>query len=79
MSEKCIGAILDRLYYEADNPRDKGTAFERLVQAFLQEDPVFAERFDEVWMWSQWPGRHGRPPPSALRGRRTVSADDHWR
>ncbi len=61
VSEKSIGAILDRLYYEADNQRDKGTAFERLVQAFLRTDPVFAERFDEVWMWSQWPGRRGRP------------------
>ncbi|MCR2052116.1 DEAD/DEAH box helicase family protein [Actinomyces bowdenii] len=61
MSEASIGAILDRLYYEAETQRDKGTAFERLVQAFLRTDPTYAARFDEVWMWSQWPDRGVRP------------------
>ena len=33
--------------------------FERLVKAFLSQDPLFAERFSRVWLWSEWPGRRG--------------------
>ena len=61
VSEASIGAILDGLYYEATNQRGKGTSFERLVRQFLLTDPRYAERFDEVWMWSEWPGRGNRP------------------
>ena len=61
MSKQSIGAILDDLHFEARTERGKGTSFERLVRQFLLTDPRYAERFDEVWMWSDWPGRGGRP------------------
>ncbi|WP_159717144.1 DEAD/DEAH box helicase [Actinomyces marmotae] len=61
MSTQSIAAILDALYFEARTERGKGTSFERLVRQFLLTDPRYAERFDEVWMWSDWPGRDGRP------------------
>ncbi|TQF65314.1 N-6 DNA methylase [Rhodococcus spelaei] len=28
---------------------------------YLRLDPLFADRFEQVWMWSQWPGRDGQP------------------
>ena len=61
MSKQSIGAILDDLHFEARTERGKGTSFERLVRQFLLTDPRYAERFDEVWMWSDWPGRGTRP------------------
>lgn len=61
MSQSSIGAILDGLYFEARTQRGKGTSFERLVRQFLLTDPRYAERFDEVWMWADWPGRGPRP------------------
>ncbi|WP_322783117.1 DEAD/DEAH box helicase [Actinomyces bowdenii] len=61
MSQSRIAEILDGLYFEAKTQRGKGTSFERLVRQFLLTDPRYAERFDEVWMWSDWPQRGVRP------------------
>jgi len=61
VSKTSIGAILDGLYFEARTQRGKGTSFERLVRQFLLTEPQYAERFDEVWMWVDWPGRSARP------------------
>ena len=37
--------------------RDRGTLFEELTAEYLRRDPVFAQRFSEVWLWSDWPDR----------------------
>jgi len=61
VSQSRIKVILDGLYFDTRTQRGKGTAFERLVRQFLLTDPRYAERFDEVWMWSEWPERGARP------------------
>ena len=61
VSQSRIAEILDGLYFEAKTQRGKGTSFERLVRQFLLTDPRYAERFDDVWMWSDWPDRGTRP------------------
>ena len=61
VSQSRIKVILDGLYFDTQTQRGKGTAFERLVRQFLLTDPRYAERFDEVWMWSDWPERGARP------------------
>ena len=61
VSQSRIAEILDDLYFEARTQRGKGTSFERLVRQFLLTDPRYAERFDDVWMWSDWPERGARP------------------
>ncbi|MDN5963978.1 MAG: DEAD/DEAH box helicase family protein, partial [Actinomyces sp.] len=61
MSETSAGALLDRLYFSATSEREKGDLFERLVRRFLLTDPQYAERFDQVWRWSEWPGHGHRP------------------
>jgi predicted helicase len=39
----------------------QGQVFERLMKAFLTEDPMFSQRFKRVWLWSEWPDRRGEP------------------
>ncbi|MGD9961770.1 DEAD/DEAH box helicase [Nocardioides sp.] len=56
-----IHELLDELRAKALDERDKGDRFERLVQAFLTSDPEWATRFSQVWLWSEWPERGGRP------------------
>lgn len=56
-----IAYVLDKLYYSAVHERDKGDRFERFIRRFLLTEPVYADRFDEVWMWSEWPERGTRP------------------
>lgn len=56
-----IHAVLDRLREESLDERDKGDKFEQLIRAYLTTDPEWTSRFSEVWRWSDWPGRAGRP------------------
>ncbi len=52
--------ILDELRSLSDSEADKGTRFERLTRAYLRVDPMWADQFDEVWMWSEWEGNGGK-------------------
>ncbi len=56
-----IHTVLDRLRSEALDERDKGGKFERLIRAYLTSDPEWKARFSDVWLWSDWPERAGRP------------------
>ncbi|WP_371151273.1 DEAD/DEAH box helicase family protein [Buchananella felis] len=53
--------LLDRFYFGSQSQREKGDKFERLVRAFLMNEPEWIQRFSEVWLWSDWPGRAARP------------------
>ncbi|MFW5471615.1 DEAD/DEAH box helicase [Knoellia sp. CPCC 206435] len=49
---------LDEIWnaYGADNV-GKGTAFERLMASYLRTAPEYADRFDEVYLWDEWPDK----------------------
>ena len=49
--------ILDR---QAEHSAQKGSAFEQLVKAFIEQDKAQSERFDAVWLWSEWDGNQNR-------------------
>jgi predicted helicase len=31
------------------------------MAAYLRTDATWSDRFSDVWLWSGWPGRHGKP------------------
>ncbi|MTE27543.1 DEAD/DEAH box helicase [Winogradskyella ouciana] len=41
----------------AFSERDKGDKFERLMAAYLQTDPKYANKFKNVWLWNEFPSR----------------------
>ncbi|WP_177163241.1 restriction endonuclease, partial [Oenococcus oeni] len=41
--------------------RDRGTLFERLVVTYLKNEPLYANKFDHVWMLADVPDRYGIP------------------
>ena len=49
-----LEALLDSYRASIASERDKGTAFERLVAAWLVADPVQTLRFERVQLWSDW-------------------------
>ncbi|EHN59081.1 type ISP restriction/modification enzyme [Oenococcus kitaharae] len=56
----------DRLVEEinqtaGDVQRDRGTLFERLVVTYLKNEPLYANKFDHVWMLADVPDRYGIP------------------
>ncbi len=52
-----IHDVLDELRSIAYDERDKGDRFERLMQAYLTTEPQYAQLYDEVWMWTNYPHR----------------------
>ena len=56
-----LEGILDQLYFSATDERDKGDKFERLMLQFFKTDLQWSDRFSDVWTWSEWPERQGRP------------------
>ena len=53
--------ILAEFREAAYHKRDMGDRFERLFANYLHTEPYYKDRFSDVWMWSEWPGRGNRP------------------
>ncbi len=45
---------LNYIRQNANTQFGKGRLFERLVQAYLLEDPFYKKRFTEVYLWKEW-------------------------
>ena len=45
---------LDHIRSIADSEAEKGRLFERLMKTYFVKDPLYKERFSEVWLWSEW-------------------------
>ena len=61
MSESRLEFLLEKLdeiwnVYGPDKV-GKGGAFERLMASYLRTAPEFSDRFDEVYLWQDWPER----------------------
>lgn len=50
--------ILNKYRENAFSEHDKGTRFERLMQAYLKTDPRYSTEFKEVWLWNEFPYKH---------------------
>ena len=49
--------VLDYLISVAENQARQGREFERLMKAYFVQDPVYKDRFSDVWLWSEWARR----------------------
>ena len=49
--------MLDHIRAVSDSEREKGSRFERVMKKFFAEDPVYKERFSNVWLWPEWAAR----------------------
>ncbi len=54
-----IHDLLDELRAAAWDERDKGDRLERLIVSYLRTDPLYVQKYDQVWRWSDWPDRPG--------------------
>ncbi len=50
--------ILNKYRKISFSQKDKGERFERLMQAYLLTDPIYANKFKKVWLWNEFPGRN---------------------
>ena len=50
-------AVLDRVRFIASTEAAKDRLLECLTKAYFQKDPVYRDRFRDVWLWSEWAAR----------------------
>ncbi|MCK6566254.1 MAG: DEAD/DEAH box helicase family protein [Anaerolineales bacterium] len=50
-------SVIEKYRKISFSERDKGARFERLMQAYLQTDPYYANRFKKIWLWGEFPYR----------------------
>ncbi|MCX0270042.1 DEAD/DEAH box helicase [Nocardia zapadnayensis] len=48
-------------FRRAPSNSERGTKFEQLMVRYFELDPMLAQQYDQVWRWSDWPGRAGKP------------------
>jgi predicted helicase len=57
MTKCSLDDILQQFRDDARNNRDLGDRFERLMLRYFELDPLYADRFSNVWMWNDWPAK----------------------
>ena len=53
-----LESLLETYRTQTATQRDKGTAFEKLIAAWLVVDPVQSKRIAKAELWSDWAKRH---------------------
>ena len=48
---------LDQIRTDAGSHAKRGALFERLMKRYFRQDPVYTDRFSDVWRWSEWAAR----------------------
>ena len=56
---RTVYEVIDWIRSTSETEKEKGTKFERASRYYLKNDPVYAQRFSEVWMWADAPTNDG--------------------
>lgn len=51
--------LIDQINDNITDNRDRGTAFEKMVVAYLENEPAYKNRYSDVWMLSDVPAEYG--------------------
>lgn len=51
--------LIDQINNNTTDNRDRGTAFEKMVVAYLENEPAYKNRYSDVWMLSDVPAEYG--------------------
>ena len=53
--------LITQINGHIDDQRDRGTAFEEMVLAYLKNEPTYHNKFSDVWMLKDVPDQYGIP------------------
>ena len=56
---RTVYEVIDWIRSTSETEKEKGTKFERASRYYLKNDPVYAQRFSDVWMWADAPTNDG--------------------
>src|SRR5680860_194433 len=57
--DQALNNLLTSFRQHAKTEREKGTYFEGLVKAYLENDPIQRQQYDKVWTFSDWAKERG--------------------
>ncbi|MDR2957743.1 MAG: DEAD/DEAH box helicase family protein, partial [Coriobacteriales bacterium] len=60
MSHATIDDVLEHIFTVSSTTKEQGDAFERATVYFLINDPLWQQRFTDVWLWQDSPTCTGR-------------------
>lgn len=60
MTKLTFDDVLKHIYDTANSTRDQGAQFEKATVFFLKNDPMWQQRFSDVWLWNDAPIRTGQ-------------------
>ncbi|MDE0659750.1 MAG: restriction endonuclease [Gammaproteobacteria bacterium] len=46
--------VLHQIRSVSETQAEKGRLFERLMAAYFRRDPIYRDRFSQVWLWKEW-------------------------
>ncbi len=46
--------VVDQIRADDRSHAARGTIFERLMKRYFQQDPLYTDRFADVWLWTEW-------------------------
>ena len=49
--------VFKALRRTSDSPQARGRIFERVMRTAFERNPQYSDRFERVWLWSDWPQR----------------------
>ena len=73
-----VDEVFDRIVSESVNKKDQGTAWERAVQFYFKNDPLYEGRFDDVWMWADAPTNPGKQDVGIDLVARDADTGEYW-
>lgn len=50
--------LVEQIDDNLDKQRDRGTAFEKMVVAYLKNEPAYKQKFEDVWMLNEVPAEY---------------------
>lgn len=53
--------LITQINSHIDDQRDRGTAFEEMVLAYLKNEPTYHNKFSDIWMLKDVPDQYGIP------------------
>ena len=66
--------LVNQIDNNLDNQRDRGTAFEKMVVAYLKNEPTYKQKFSDVWMLNEVPAEYHIPKRDTYEEQRKIGS-----
>ncbi|BCV18466.1 DNA damage-inducible protein [Atopobiaceae bacterium P1] len=73
-----VNEVFERIVTQSLNKREQGTAWERAVKFYFENDPTYQDKFSHVWMWEDAPTNPGRQDTGIDLVAQDATTGEYW-